>query len=83
MQNTKTDIGNLWVERYRPKNIEDCILPARLKAEFKQFVVNGEIPSLLLHGPAGTGKTTLARALCEELGCDYMVINGSEENGSQ
>tara|TARA_B100001245_G_scaffold230013_1_gene208955 strand:+ start:71 stop:1009 length:939 start_codon:yes stop_codon:yes gene_type:complete len=69
----------LWVEKYRPHNIEDCILPDDVKTTFQQFIAKKEIPNLLLTGSAGTGKTTLARALCEELGCDYIVINGSDE----
>ena len=69
----------LWVEKYRPKRIDDCILPEDVKKQFKQFISKKEAPNLLLAGTAGTGKTTLARALCEELGCDYIVINGSDE----
>lgn len=69
----------LWVEKYRPQTIEDCILPESTKATFKEFLKKGEVPNLLLCGTAGTGKTTVARALCEELGCDYIVINGSDE----
>ena len=69
----------LWVEKYRPKKIEDCILPAGIKDTFQQFVNRGEIPNLLLAGPAGCGKTTVAKALCHELGVDYYVINGSDE----
>lgn len=69
----------LWVERYRPKTIEDCILPESIKNTFKEFLSKGEIPNLLLCGTAGTGKTTVARALCEELGADYIIINGSDE----
>ena len=69
----------LWVEKYRPQTIEDCILPEVTKATFKEFLKKGEVPNLLLCGTAGTGKTTVARALCEELGCDYIVINGSDE----
>ena len=69
----------LWVERYRPKTIEDCILPADIKKTFEDFLEKGEIPNLLLSGPAGVGKTTVARALCEQLGCDYIIINGSDE----
>ena len=67
----------LWVEKYRPKKIEDCVLPNSTKAAFKQFVDNKEIPNLLLCGTAGTGKTTAAKAMLEEIGCDYIVINGS------
>jgi DNA polymerase III delta prime subunit len=70
---------NLWVEKYRPTKIEDCILPNELKETFKQFLNKKEIPNLLLSGTAGTGKTTVARALCEELGADYIIINGSDE----
>jgi len=69
----------LWVEKYRPKTIEDCILPAATKKTFKDFVQRGEVPNLLLSGPAGCGKTTVAKALCHELGVDYYVINGSDE----
>ena len=69
----------LWVEKYRPTNIQDCILPEEVKKQFQQFIAKGEVPNLLLSGSAGTGKTTIARALCNELGCDYIVINGSDE----
>ncbi len=69
----------LWVEKYRPKKIEDCILPDNIKDTFQKFVEKGEIPNLLLAGPAGCGKTTIARALCEQLSCDYIIINGSDE----
>lgn len=71
----------LWNEKYRPKKIEDCILPQDLKDTFQDFVNKGELPNMLLCGSAGTGKTTIARALCEELGCDYIIINSSLENG--
>jgi len=71
----------LWVEKYRPQTIEDCILPDALKNTFKEFVKNGNIPNLLLAGTAGVGKTTVARALCNEMGCDYIIINGSDESG--
>ena len=67
----------LWVEKYRPKTIEDTILPAQLKATFQQFVDQKNIPNLILAGSAGVGKTTIARAMLEELGCDYIIINGS------
>ena len=70
---------NLWVEKYRPRKIEDCILTNELKETFKQFLNKKEIPNLLLSGTAGTGKTTVARALCEELSVDYIIINGSDE----
>lgn len=69
----------LWVEKYRPKTIEDCILPDSLKSTFQDFVNKKEIPTLLLSGTAGVGKTTVAKALCEEIGCDYLVVNGSDE----
>ena len=69
----------LWVEKYRPRVIKDCILSQDLKKTFLEFLKQKEIPNLLLSGTAGTGKTTVARALCEELGADYIVINGSDE----
>jgi DNA polymerase III delta prime subunit len=69
----------LYVEKYRPQVIEDCILPDDTKKTFKEFVEKGEIPNLLLAGPPGIGKTTIAKALCNELGADYYVINGSDE----
>ena len=71
----------LWTEKYRPKKIEDCILPERLKTPFQEYVNQGKIPNLLLCGGAGVGKTTVAKAMCEEIGCDVMVINGSDESG--
>ncbi len=71
----------LWVEKYRPKKITDCILPESIKNTFLEFVGQGEIPNLLLAGGSGVGKTTVARALCEELHSDYIIINGSEESG--
>jgi len=67
----------LWVERYRPKRVSDTVLPAELKAVFQQFVDQRNIPNLILAGGPGIGKTTIARAMLEELGCDYIVINGS------
>ena len=69
----------LFVEKYRPRKIDDCILPDDTKKTFKEFVEKGEIPNLLLAGPPGIGKTTIAKALCNELGADYYVINGSDE----
>tara|TARA_B100001113_G_scaffold334323_1_gene312901 strand:- start:6060 stop:7004 length:945 start_codon:yes stop_codon:yes gene_type:complete len=69
----------LWVEKYRPKTIDECILPDSIKKTFNDFLAQGEIPNLLLAGPAGVGKTTVAKALCEQLGCDYILINGSDE----
>ena len=71
----------LFTEKYRPKTIADCILPDRLKTPFQEYVNQNNIPNLLLTGGAGVGKTTVAKAMCEEIGCDYMVINGSDENG--
>ena len=69
----------LWVEKWRPKKVEDCILPEDTKKTFLDFIEKGEIPNLLLSGPPGIGKTTIAKALCNELGADYYVINGSDE----
>jgi DNA polymerase III delta prime subunit len=71
----------LWVEAYRPQTIKDCILPERLKKPFQEYVNQKNIPNLILSGGAGVGKTTVAKALCEEVGCDYIVINGSDESG--
>ena len=65
----------IWVERYRPKLIDECILPDNIKKTFQDFVMAGEIPNMLLSGPPGIGKTTVAKALCEQLGADYYVIN--------
>lgn len=69
----------LWVEKYRPKNIVDCTLPQTLKQQFHDVVATGELPNMLFTGTAGLGKTTVAKALCHELGLDYILINGSEE----
>jgi len=69
----------IWVEKYRPQTIEDCILPDSIKKTFRDFLNKGEIPNMLLAGPPGIGKTTVAKALCKELGADYYVINGSDE----
>ena len=69
----------LWVEQYRPSSIAACILPENIKKSFHGFVEQGEIPNLLLCGSAGVGKTTVAKALCEEIGASYIVINGSDE----
>ena len=71
----------LWVEKYRPKKVEDCILPDSIKNTFLEYVNKKEIPNLLLAGTAGVGKTTVAKALCNEVGCDFIVINGSDESG--
>ena len=72
----------LWVEKYRPHKIKDCILPDGSKKSFQGFLDQGEIPNLLLSGPAGVGKTTVARALCDEIGASYLLINGSDEGRS-
>jgi DNA polymerase III delta prime subunit len=71
----------LWVEKYRPHKIEDCVLPERIKKAFQEYVTKREIPNLLLSGPAGCGKTTAAMAMCDEIGCNYLFINSSEERG--
>ena len=71
----------LWTEKYRPQTVEDCIIPNRLKQPFQEYVNQKQIPNLLLAGGAGVGKTTIAKALCNEIGCDFMVINGSDESG--
>lgn len=71
----------LWTEKYRPQTVEDCILPDRLKKPFQEYVNQKTIPNLLLSGGAGVGKTTVAKAMCNEVGCDFMVINGSDESG--
>ena len=69
----------LWVEKYRPQTIDECILPESIKKTFREFLNKGEVPNLLLSGPAGCGKTTVAKALCKQLGVDSYVINGSDE----
>ena len=69
----------IWVEKYRPQTIDECILPDNIKKTFKEFLNKGEIPNMLLAGPPGVGKTTVAKALCNELGVDFYVINGSDE----
>jgi len=71
----------LWVEKYRPQKIDECVLPESLKDTFKQYIAQGELPHFLLSGTAGVGKTTVAKALCNEIGADYIMINGSEESG--
>jgi len=71
----------LWVEKYRPKTIADCILPEQLKNTFQQYVDKKEIPNLIFAGSAGVGKTTVAKAMCDEIGADYIMINGSDESG--
>ena len=69
----------IWVEKYRPQTIEECILPESTKKMFQDFLSKGEIPNMLLSGPPGIGKTTVAKCLCNQLGADYYVINGSDE----
>ena len=69
----------IWVEKYRPKTIDECILPVGIKKTFQDFLQAGEIPNMLLSGPPGIGKTTVAKALCNQLGADFYVINGSDE----
>ena len=71
----------LWTEKYRPQAVGDCILPDRLKKPFQEYVDQSNIPNLLLSGGAGVGKTTIAKAMCNEIGCDSLVINGSDESG--
>ena len=71
----------LWVEKYRPQKIEDCVLPKPLKKTFREYISQGELPTFLFCGTAGVGKTTVAKALCNEIGAEYMFINGSEESG--
>lgn len=72
---------NIWVEKYRPRKIEDCILESGIKKSLQSFVDSGGFPNLLLCGSAGIGKTTVARALCNELGMDYTLINASDQRG--
>ncbi len=71
----------IWVEKYRPKTIEECVLPDSLRDTFKEFVASGQLPNFLFCGTAGVGKTTVAKALCNEVGAEYLFINGSEESG--
>ena len=71
----------LWTEKYRPRKVDDCILPPTIKSTFLEYVKSGNIPNLLLTGSAGVGKTTIAKALCNEVGCDFLVMNGSTDNG--
>lgn len=71
----------IWAQKYRPRKIDDCILSNEIKTTFKNFVEQGSLPNLILYGPAGTGKTTIAMAALEELGADYMFINGSKDSG--
>jgi DNA polymerase III delta prime subunit len=71
----------LWVEKYRPQVISDCVLPERLKATFTEIVQKGQLHNLILSAGPGTGKTTIAKALCKELGCDWIIVNASEDCG--
>ena len=71
----------LWVEQYRPEAVDNCILPQSLKNTFKEFVEQGNIPNIILSGGPGIGKTTIAKAVLDEIGATYMMINGSEESG--
>lgn len=71
----------MWVEKFRPKTIDDCVLPARIKSHAKELIAKGEIPHMLFHGGPGMGKTTLAYAMANELGSDVMYINASIDNG--
>jgi DNA polymerase III delta prime subunit len=71
----------LWVEKYRPQKIDDCVLPESLKKTFREYITQGELPNFLFCGTAGVGKTTVAKALCNEIGAEYLMINGSEESG--
>ena len=71
----------LWVEKYRPSKVSDCVLPENIKNTFQDYVSRKEIPNLLLSGTAGVGKTTIAKALCQEVGCDYLLLNGSATRG--
>lgn len=71
----------LWTEKHRPQTIEECILPESMKKTFKEFIDSGELPNFLFCGGAGVGKTTVAKALCNEIGAEYLFINGSEESG--
>lgn len=72
----------LWVEKYRPQTIDECILPESIKKTFREFIASGELPTFLFSGGAGVGKTTVARALCNEIGAEYVFINGSDEGRS-
>jgi DNA polymerase III delta prime subunit len=69
----------LWVEKYRPQTIDECVLPDALKATFKQYIAKGDLPNFMFAGTAGVGKTTVAKALCKEIGAEYIIINGSDE----
>lgn len=79
---SKVENQFLWVESYRPQNIDECVLPERLKNTFKEYITQGELPSFLFSGTAGVGKTTVAKALCNEIGAEFIMINGSDEGRS-
>jgi len=72
----------LWVEKYRPQTIDECVLPEAMKKTFKDFIASGELPTFLFTGTAGVGKTTVAKALCHEVGAEYIMVNGSDEGRS-
>jgi DNA polymerase III delta prime subunit len=78
---TKVENQYLWVESYRPQKVDDCVIPEALKDTFKQFIATGELPHFMFSGTAGVGKTTIAKALCNEIGAEYIIINGSDESG--
>jgi replication-associated recombination protein RarA len=69
----------LWVAKYRPSKVSECVLPSDLQEPFSEYVEQGKVPNLILCGGPGSGKTTIARALCEEIGLDYLMVNGSDE----
>ena len=71
----------LWTERYRPRTVDECILPDRIKKVFQEYVDKGSVPNLMLTGSAGVGKTTVAMAMCEQIGLNHLFINSSEERG--
>ena len=81
MKVRQMEINKIWSEKYRPQTIDDCILPDRIKNIFKSYKEKDNIPSMILSGSSGCGKTTIARALCKELNVECMEINGSDENG--
>jgi len=72
----------IWTEKYRPQTIDECVLPSTIKQSFKDYIVQGQLPNFLLTGTAGIGKTTVAKALCNEIGAEYLFINGSDEGRS-
>jgi DNA polymerase III delta prime subunit len=74
-------VNSIWSEKYRPQTVSDCILPTHLKEAFSKFLKDGDIPNMIFSGPPGIGKTTVAKALCHDLGADWMIINGSDETG--